>query len=163
MALRSRAKYLVWTTLIVVSLGACSDVDKIDLGQDYLLSNPTLDHTKLWQNGRVVVDEAIVSYDYTAEYIVGLRLMTKPMICSNGQTTFVTNDRRYFIVDKLGGVVLDFPTRNLFEKKLRSINIDGRVSLDYSQLDYIWNYFSSRYSSDGEYWKSCRPLSPATK
>ncbi len=149
-------KIFILSFLIFVLFG-CADIDKISLGNGYMLSWPSRDHTRILKDGKVYIPATIVSYDTTIKYVVGLRLKLRSVTCSNGDTTMVTNARMYFILNKDNGRVYNFNSKKEFSNKLRELEIEYNISLDYSEFDIVWGYYSASYINPNDtYWSSCK-------
>lgn len=153
--------------LLALTLTGCDDVVNLlgeDLGDGYYVISPSPAHTTIKRDGDIIINETVLSYDTTDEYIVGLRLFAEPVICDQDiETTMVTNTRMYFIIRRSNGLVSTFVSLEKFNETLERMGIASDISLEYWLFDEIWNYYSEHYKAPKGLFASCKSLIKAIR
>ena len=119
------------------------------LGNCYHYVSNASNDLHIIKNGKIVVASAMIDFDLSGGYIAGLRLPSQKFECDNGGSLRIVmeNKRRYFILSKDSGELLNFDSDDDFNAKLVALGIKDGIELDYSRFDKIWDSYSKFYAN----------------
>lgn len=112
----------------------------------YKLNIEPYNYRYIRMDEETVVNPAIIEYNFVGEYIVGLRMPVQKYRCHGYGGGFdLINEKWYFILSTDTGSVLEFDSREVFERELREMGI-GDTYLDYSKFYYMAMTYPPMYN-----------------
>ena len=154
-------RYILWVSVIGILVGSVFMFVRKELGLNgdyvyYIFNRPNNLHIS--KDGKIIIKATIVDLHHISGYYVGLRLPAEYYECDEGGSykVRIRNEKRYFILSTDTGTVFDYGSQTEFVDKLKELEIDTTVNLDYSQFKTSWKYLSPSYKDT--YWASCKEI-----
>ncbi|MBA6302873.1 hypothetical protein [Colwellia sp. MB02u-14] len=135
--------------LIFLSLLIIFYIIKASLTDDYEFIRNRTDDFYISKGDNVIVKPSIISFDIVDNYVVGLRLPSIHYRCLDGDSYNIklSNNKGYFILDKITGVVAYFSLKEVFLNEMDKRQIKDKVNLNYGKFSQIWNKYSQSYTN----------------
>ena len=136
-----------------------STADNIGNGYKHIWGRA--DNNYLVKNGGIAIEPTIVDWDLVNDFAIGLRLPAYTVVCEDGDShnIMIKNLKEYFILNIKTDEIFNFNSKQIFESKLRALQLSDMTSLDYSKFDEIWKIYNGYYKSFSKYYSTCRPES----
>jgi hypothetical protein len=100
------------------------------------------DYKYIIKDKKMVVMPTIVSFDTAKKYIIGLQLYVQEFTCEVKSRTHysikLTSRKKYFVLDTELDEQVGFDNKNAFSQKLRQLDIEADIELDYAAFDKVW-------------------------
>ncbi len=125
-------------------------------GYEYIIGRE--ENLYIRKNNEIIIAPTLLDINVISNYVVGIRLPAQYLECEEGSAykVRVSNKKEYFILSTKSGDVLNFSSRNIFERELEKLNLLNKISLDYSKFESVWERYSNYYKNTD--FSNCRQI-----